>query len=346
MITVKEIAKMCDVSPSTVSNILNGRSNMTEETKQKVLKVVKETGYKPNYYAQGMRRTNNKTICIITEELCQFSSPDIVNAIMEDAEANGYRTFLINMSMYDKWKKSGFFLGDRKLLKENTDRAFSEAEAIRADGIIYVAAHGRVFDIVPDNFDIPVVFAYGAYKDNEYKSVVIDDTNSSEKVVDYLVSNNYKKIGVIAGDAENFHTVWRLQGYREGLEKYGIPYDPDIVEYGDWERESGYKCAQKLTAKGVNVLWCLNDLMAAGVYDFARDKGLVVGKDIQVFGFDDREIAEFLYPPLTTNKIMLEEIGQKASDLIIKEIESETFRKKKHDPFRVECKLIERESVK
>lgn len=345
MITVKEIAKMCDVSPSTVSNILNGRSNMKEETKQKVLKVVKETGYRPNYYAQGMRRTNNKMICIITEELCQFSSPEIVNAIMEHAESKGYRTFIINMSMYDKWEKSGKFLGDEKLLRENSDPAFSEAQAIRADGIIYVAAHGRVLDVVPENLDIPVVFAYGVSKDNEHKSVVIDDTNSTEKIIDYLVANNFTQIGVIAGDRDNFHTVWRLVGYRDGLEKYNIPFDESLVVYGNWGRPSGYECAKILIDKGITTIWCMNDMMAAGVYDYAREKGLVVGKDISVFGFDDREIAEFLYPPLSTSKILLEDIGIKSSELIIKEIENENFRSKRRDPFRIECTLIERNSI-
>lgn len=346
VITVKEIAKMCDVSPSTVSNILNGRSNMTEETRQKVLKVVKETGYKPNYYAQGMRRTNNKTICIIAEELCQFSTPEIVNAIMEDAESKGYRTFIINMSMYDKWEKSGHFLGDEKLLSENTDPAFSEAQAIRADGIIYIAAHGRILDCVPENLDIPVVFAYGVAKDNKYKSVVIDDTNSTEKIVDYLVSKGNKRIGVIAGDVGNFHTVWRLTGYKEGLEKHHIEYDESIIEYGDWKRESGYQGAKKLIEKGVRTIWALNDLMAAGAYDYVREVGLVAGEDVSIFGFDDREIAEFLYPPLSTSRIMLEDIGKKSSELIIREIENESFRNKKHEPFRIECTLIERQSIK
>lgn len=345
MITLKEIARMCDVSPSTVSNILNGRSNMAEETKQRVLKVVEETGYRPNYFAQSMRRSNSKTIAIITEELCQFSSPEIVNAIMEDAEAKGYHTFLINMSMYDKWKKSGQFLGDERLLIENTTPAFAEAQAKRADGIIYVAAHGRIFDFLPDNFDIPVVFAYGVAKDNKHKSVVIDDSNSSEEIIDYLVGKGYREIGVIAGDADNFHTVWRLQGYRDGLAKHNIPYDESLVEYGIWDRESGYECAKRLLDKGVTTIWCMNDVMAAGVYDCARERNIEIGKDISVFGFDDREITEFMYPPLSTSKILLEEIGIKSSELIIKEIENEKFRNKKHEPFRIGCELIERESI-
>ena len=89
MITVKEIAKMCNVSPSTVSNILNGKSNMTEETKRRVLEVVEKTGYRPNFFAQGMRRQNNKCICIIAEELLQFSTPPIVEAIMDVCEQKG-----------------------------------------------------------------------------------------------------------------------------------------------------------------------------------------------------------------------------------------------------------------
>lgn len=347
MITVKEIAKMCDVSPSTVSNILNGRNNMSEETRKKVMDAVQKTGYKPNFYAQGMRRTNNKTIGIIAEELCQFSTPLIVEAIMAFAEAMGYRTFLINMSMYEKWKKTGtgVLAGDESLLTQNAAPAFAEAEAVRADGIIYVAAHGRILDCVPKDFDIPVVFGYGVAKDNKYKSVVIDDSHSSENMIDYIVSKNHKKIGVIAGNVDNFHTVWRMEGYKDALNKNGIQFDESLVEYGDWERESGYECAKKLISKGVDTLWCHNDLMAAGAYDYARSHNMTVGKDISIIGFDDREISEYLYPTLTTSKIMLEDIGVKCAEFIIKEIEDENYRNKTFEPYRIACDLIERDSV-
>lgn len=347
MITVKEIAKMCDVSPSTVSNILNGKTNMTEETRNRVLKVVQETGYKPNYYAQGMRRTNNKTICIITEELCQsFSTPAIVESIMAHAESSGYRTFLINMSMYEKWKKAyNGELGDEHLLKENTAPAFLEAEAVRADGVIYVAAHGRILDCVPNDYDIPVVFGYGMSKDNVYKSVVIDDSNSSEEIIDYLISKGHKKIGVIGGKPDNFHTMWRMEGYKDSLKKNNIKFDKNIIEYGDWERESGEKAAEKLIAKGVKTIFCMNDLMAAGAYDCVRKKDLIVGKDISIFGFDNREMSEYLYPTLSTSEIMLEKIGIKCCELIIEEIENEDFRNTKKDPYRIMCEMIHRDSI-
>ena len=78
MITVKEIAQICGVSPSTVSNILNGKTNMSEETRQKVLGTIKEIGYQPNFFAQSMRKQNSRIISIITEDLNQFSTGSIV----------------------------------------------------------------------------------------------------------------------------------------------------------------------------------------------------------------------------------------------------------------------------
>lgn len=345
MITVKEIAKMCNVSPSTVSNILNGKSNMKDETKRRVLEVVEKTGYRPNFFAQGMRRQNNKCICIITEELLQFSTPPIVEAIMNVCERKGYRTILINMAMYEKWKKTGVNLGDAKLLKENTSPALLEAKAMRADGVIYVAAHGHVLDNVPRDYGIPVVFAYGLATDGEFKSVLIDDEGGAQMVLRYLLENGHRRIGVVAGIEDNLHAVERLKGYKKVLKEYGIEYDESLVYFGDWEREAGKECAGKLIEKGITTIWCMNDLMAAGAYDAALEAGLVVGKDISVFGFDNREVSEFLYPGLSTCELPLEGIGETCAELMIREIEDEDFRNEPASAVKVPCKLVLRESI-
>lgn len=345
MITVKELARMCNVSPSTVSNILNGKTNMAEETKNRVLKAIEETGYRPNFYAQGMRRQNNKTICIIAEELVQFSTPPIVKAIMDYAESRNYRTMLINMEMYDKWEKTGTSLGDEELLRKNVFPIFLEAEAMRADGVIYIAAHGRILDCVPNDYKIPVVFCYGVPKDNKYKSVVIDDVKSSYNAVNFLIKHNHRKIGVLCGLVDNLHTEKRLEGYKAALEKNGITYDSGLVFYSEWERSGGYESAKKLIDKGVTAIWAMNDLMAAGAYDCIRECGLEVGKDISVMGFDNREISEYLFPALSTSSIPLAEIGQKTIELMISEIEDESFRERKMSPLLFECNLIERDSV-
>ncbi len=318
---------------------------MTEETKKKVLEVIEKTGYMPNFFAQGMRRHNNRCICIISEELLQFSTPPIVEAIIDVCEEKGYRTFLINMSMYEKWKKTGRELGEDKLLSLNTSPALTEAKAMRADGVIYVAAHGHPLNNIPEDFDIPTVFVYGYSNDNRFRSVLIDDFDGGALVARYLVDNGHRNIGVIAGKKDNIHTIERLNGYKSVLAESGLDYDPGVVYFGDWERGSGKKFARKLLDQGITTIWCMNDLMAAGVYDEAVEEGLAVGKDISVFGFDNREISKYMYPMLSTCELPLESMGRTAAEIMIKEIEDENYRKEKAHDTKVPCKLVLRESI-
>ncbi len=108
MITVKEIAKVCNVSPSTVSNILNGKANASEKTRQKVMAAVKELGYQPNFFAQSMRKQNSHIIGVITEDLNQFGIVPIVESIMAYCDDHEYRSILMNLRLYDKWSDTWF----------------------------------------------------------------------------------------------------------------------------------------------------------------------------------------------------------------------------------------------
>lgn len=94
MVTLKEIAQECNVSATTVSNILNGKPKVSEETRLKVLDVVKRRGYQPNYIAQGLRNQKTRTIGIIAEDIAQFSTPGMIESIMAFCEEKGYRTIV------------------------------------------------------------------------------------------------------------------------------------------------------------------------------------------------------------------------------------------------------------
>ena len=94
MITIKEIARECNVSPTTVSNILNGKPKVSQETKERVLETVNRLGYRPNYIAQGLRNQKTKMIGIIAEDIAQFTTPEIVEGIMSYCEENGYRSIV------------------------------------------------------------------------------------------------------------------------------------------------------------------------------------------------------------------------------------------------------------
>lgn len=321
MITLKEIAEQCGVSVATVSNILNGKPKVSEETRQKVLAVVKETDYQPNLLAQGMRKKKTNTIGIITEDLEEFSSTPIVEKIMSVCEENNYRTILINMRLYDKWQDTWY--KDFGKLRSTLLPALQQMRAIKVDGIIYVAGHCREIDYFPDDFEIPVLIAYALSADGRYTSVMIDDETGGYNVTKHLINQGHTKIGVITGVADNFHAQHRLIGYQKALFESQILYSPLLVKHGNWERESGRRAMEELLKEDITAVFCMNDIMAAGAYDTIYSHGLEVNKDISVIGYDNRALSEYLRPNLSTNDIKLSEVGKIAAHSMIEQLEQE-----------------------
>jgi LacI family transcriptional regulator len=343
LITIKEIAQMCGVSSSTISNILNGKKNVSEATRQRVLEVVKQTGYQPNYFAQGMRKQKTNIIGILAEDLIQFSSPPIIEGIMAYCEDMNYRTILINMRLYDRWGSTWY--DDDNKLQSVLGPAIQELRSIKVDGIMYVAGHGRIINCFPDDFKVPAMVVYAYSKSPKFTSIVIDDEKGGYDMTRYLISMGHRNIGVVAGAPDNLHTQKRSKGYQRALFEDQILYNPDWIEYGDWERQSGYQGARKLINEGVTAIFCMNDTMAAGVYDYLEEHGIKAGEDISVAGYDNREISEYLKPALTTNGIPFAEIGRKSAEIMIGHL-TKDGENSSQKIIKMPCRLIIRNSVK
>lgn len=343
MVTLKEVAQTCGVSVATVSNILNGKPKVSEATKQRVLEVVKQTGYQPNYFAQGMRKQKTEMIGIITEDLNEFSSTPIVEAIMAYCEDNGYRTILINMRMYDKWKDTWY--NDDAKLQSVLQSAITEMLSIKVDGIVYVAGHCRVINCFPDDFSIPAIIVYALSKSPQFTSVIIDDEKGGYDMTKYLISMGHKKIGVIGGVADNIHTQNRLIGCQKALYENHIPFNPDWLYFGDWSRQRAYEKMKKLIKAGVTAVFCMNDLMAGGAYDCILEHKLQIGRDISVVGYDNRLISEYLRPKLTTNEIPFQDIGKKSVDIMLKILDKSAPIEPISKIIKVPCKMEVRDSV-
>ena len=215
MVTLKEIAKECRVSPATVSNILNGKPKVSEETRQRVLDTVEKRGYRPNYIAQGLRNQKTKTIGIIAEDIAQFTTPEIVDGIMSRCEEKGYRAVVKNLRLYARWSDSWY--DNESSYHSILDPTLKELESIRVDGIIYIAGHARVIHCFSEDFKTPAVMAYAFTDNRRVPSVAIDDKKSACEMIHYLISRGHRKIGVIGGRENNIHTQQRLQGYQLSL---------------------------------------------------------------------------------------------------------------------------------
>ncbi len=344
MVTLKELAKMCGVSISTVSNILNGKPKVSDETRQRVMEVVKQTGYQPNYFAQGMRKQKTRIIGIIVEDLKEFSTPPIVETVMAYCEDNNYRTILLNMRLYDKWQDTWY--NDEKKYQSVLQPSIQELLSIKVDGIMYVAGHCRVINCFADDFKTPAIIVYAISGSPKFSSVVIDDEKGGYDMTKYLTSMGHRKIGVIAGTSDNLHTKKRSLGYQKALFEEQILYNPYLIKYGDWQRSSGYAETESLVKEGVTAIFCMNDSMAAGCYDYLYEHNIKVGQDVSVVGYDNKEISEYMRPLLTTNDIGLTEIGSRAAEILLKHIEEETEANIDSNIIKIPCRLIERESVR
>lgn len=342
MSTLKEIARECGVSTVTVSNILNGKPNVSAETKKKVLEVVKRTGYRPNTVARNLRRRSSMTIAVIAEDVEQFTTPEIVEGIMSFYEKKGYSIVLKNLRLYARWQDRWY--DDKDAFHSVLDPVLSELRANMVDGIIYIAGHARSITCFKEESDIPFVMTYGYSTDKKVPSIVLDDTTAAYEIVNYLISKGHKKIGVIGGYDNNMHTHLRLAGYKKALKEAGIKMNRDYVKFAGWELKDAYSVSEELVSKGVTAVFCMCDRLAGGLYKYLAEKGIKPGKDISVAGFDNQDIAEYFVPGLTTTALPLRAIGTKAAEKLIKIIKGSEVQKDNEVEY-VPLKFIERSSV-
>lgn len=348
MVTLKEIAQHCGVSVTTVSNIVNNSpKKVRNETRKKVMEAIEELGYHPNYFAQGLRRQRTKTIGVITEDLAQFTTPEIVEGIMKYCEEKKYRVLLQNLRLYSRWQDKWY--NDETLIHSVLDPAMKELVSIKADGLIYIAGHEREIHLFEEKTDMPLVLAY-CCSDESMTSVEIDDEEGGYQMVSYILAQGYRKLGVISGRADNIHAKRRLLGCQRALFEAGIPYNPSRVLDANWEPEKAYTMTAKLVNAGVDAIFCMSDWMAGGVYNCIHDMGLEVGKDIAVTGFDNEKVANWYIPKMTSSRLPLLEVGTESARLLFEKIEKQDSDDNGADSdtvkhIKIPCEIKIRESV-
>ena len=340
MITLKELAAKCNVSIATVSNILNGKSNVSEQTKERVLKIIKETGYKPNYMARTLRARKTDTVGLIIDDIGAFSSPNLIEGVLDYLESQGYKTIIETLRLYSKWNNTPDSPEYAKAVRDSVEEMLS----IKVDGILFIAAHAHDIEYFTEEIGVPIVIAYAYETDNKIPTIKIDDFESSYIMTKHLIEKGHKKIAIIGGAKSDKHEKDRLGGFEKAMTQAGLHVNKELIEAGGWSREGGYKACSRMFKKSTDFtcIFCFNDLMAAGVYDYLYENNKQPGKDYAVAGFDNREMSDYLTPPLTTMEIPLEEIGRESAVVLLKKINGKDV---DTNDIKIPCRLIERKSV-
>jgi LacI family transcriptional regulator len=340
MITIKEIARLIGVSTATVSNVLNGKPGAAGAEKvREITEAARNLHYMPNILAKNLQQQKTNTIGVITEDLTVFNTPEIVDGIDACCEENNYEIILENMRLFKRYNND--FTGTPEH-HELLDLMTRNMTAKQVEGIVYVGYHCREISFLPSWVQVPFVYAYCYPKEKIYPSVLFDDEKAAADVTRLLIGKGHHSIGVICGPASSYHTLARLKGYKTALAENGIKPKSCFILYGDWERSSGYRLAAQLLDHGVSAIFSFNDMMASGVYELAAERGLQIGKDISLFGFDNRIISQGYFPALSTVQPPLNEIGRCCAEIILDRIKhNRTDRKQVLLP----CTILERRSV-
>lgn len=339
MSTIREISEKSKMSTATVSKVLNGKAGVSARTRRLILQVANELNYRPNLNARYLKAGRSRTIGIITEDLTVFNSPEIVDGIAATCDSAGYHYILGNLRLFKRYGNGPQDLHESTALVHD---AVDDMMSKQVDGIIYIGCHSHLVISLSDYAGTKFVCAYCICKDESVPSVIYNDEKAAYDLTELLLKKGRQRIGMITGPVDSVHTRNRSRGHMRALYDHGILYDPALTLTGDWERDCGYTLAPQLLQAGATAIFAHNDLMAMGVLDYCNEHGVNVGRDVQLIGFDDRQIASVCRPRLSSVAPPLFEIGQTAAREMLSILDGKE--PTRHE-IMLDCTIIEREST-
>ena len=316
MTNIKDIAQHCGVAISTVSRVLNDHPDVSEETREKVLRAVAELHYIPNTSARNLVRTTSDTIALLVKGVNNPFFAKLIKVIEREITLRGYSLELHHMdTSVDELLIGAQLANERKLI-----------------GILFL---GGRFNYSPEELaliNVPSVFCtytntFGNLNASAYSSVAIDDKQAARIAVDTLVSLGHRKIAILADNGDD-HSIseLRFQGYKDALESHGIPFDPSLVAFTGTFSDMGaiYRATSALIERNsaFSAIFAIADVMAIAAIKALNDHGRRVPEDCSVVAIDGLELSEYTLPTLTTLVQPVEEMGHACAKKIIELIEA------------------------
>jgi DNA-binding LacI/PurR family transcriptional regulator len=314
-ITIEQIAKRAGVSKGTVSAVLNEKSKVKQSTRENILQIMKALNYRPKGMARNLKNRNaEKSIGIIVKELNYPFFTTIAEGAKEYAGSRGY-SLIIASSDYDLENEKRF----TNLFSSKDIRGTIIAPVVQGNSEIE-----HLFKLKMLNYPFVLLADVKGIKANV---VEIDNIKAIKKAVKYLINIGHKKIVHFAGPPQSAHTNERIEGFRKALSESNLAFNKEmIVSIGANNEVSYEKTIKYFRRKNrkdyPTAIVCFNDLQALAVMAALRDSGIKVPKDISIIGNDDIHYAEIYSIPLTTIKSPQREIGRKAAEILIRNIES------------------------
>lgn len=307
MATIYDVCREAGVSMATVSRVINGSERVRPSTREKVLAVMDQLGYKPSQIAQSLASKFTNSIGIQVSELTgPFYGPMMSGIDEELHKAN--KQGLITSGRADEAREKH---GIESLISRQCDALILHVEAVGDDYLIELSKRG-----------IPFVLLNRFIEEIADQCIVLDDLHGGYIATKSQIELGHKDIAYIAGPNWKGDAKQRFEGHKKALSDYGLPFIEELYFEGDYFKESGVTAIEAFlrSEKHFSSVVCGNDEMAAGAIVTLRDANLRVPEDISIVGYDDINVANYLYPRLTTVKYPLKEMASMAAKWVLKNV--------------------------
>ncbi|WP_449619577.1 LacI family DNA-binding transcriptional regulator [Robertmurraya sp. Marseille-Q9965] len=335
-VTIIDVAKEANVSPSTVSRVIADNPRISEETKRKVREVMERLGYYPNFQARNLASKSTQTIGVIMSNSTSLALqnpffPEVIRGICTSAHASKY----------------GIYFSTGGTEEEIYEEVVSMVQGRKVDGIILL--YSKVDDrtmlyLKESNFPFVMVGRPHQYGD-EITYIDNDNHKISQEVVDYLNELGHREIAFIGGNLEFVVSIDRLNGYKEALAMAGLPYSEEYFIRDETIKLKGMNAIHELMKleRPPTAIVAHDDSVAYEIIRYLEALSIQVPRDVSIVGFNNHRLSEYVKPPLTSVDISIFELGIESTNFLLEKIRDPEIAVKHHF---VPTHLIERESCR
>lgn len=331
MATIADVARDANVSVATVSRIINGKTNVRNETKKRVLDAIERLHYTPNVLGKCLRESRTGIILVSIPTISNPFYAEIVRGISDCAVGLGYNIMLCSNE------------GDVE-----RERSYCEvAKTKLVDGMIFLASSITTEEMQELVTLIPVVQCCEYNENVKTPIITTDNVQSAIDAVQYLIDIGSKKIGMLSSCLENSSAADREIGYRTALLNAGLPYDPTLIGHCRYDNDSSKGETRKLLEQHpeIDALFCISDIMAFNAIKVGGEMGRRIPDDLSVIGFDNIPIAMMSTPSITTVNQQGYKLGYYSMKILHEQSQADTSLRSCIKTY-VDYEIIERESTR
>ncbi|MEM7333795.1 MAG: LacI family DNA-binding transcriptional regulator [Chloroflexota bacterium] len=327
-VTIADVAKAAGVSKQTVSRAINDKGEISPDTKERIMLIIEQLGYRPSRLARAMNTQRSQMVGLVVGDITNPFFPEVARGVQDAAMDRDYNVLVCNTD--DK----------PALATAVTESLISQG----VDGIItfWNQSDKSTLLSLGDSFG-PILSINTIVEHPQIDNLLVDNASGATLAVDYFVNNNHEHIGMLTNSINQTTLVRRVQGFQQAIADHNL--NPNYIVEHPATLAGGYEAAKTLLNKypQISAIFTYNDLMGLGAIRACLDAGRKIPDDISIIGFDDIQLSAMYTPSLSTIRVDKYEMGRLAFERIFTRIEQPDHH---YSPLHMGVELILRESTK